>query len=199
MKKKQMKDTQAAREDAEEEEQEQQIPIAGESLLSTYKTQQACQMLIQTILRERAESKQKDEIIKRKDEEISWMRAENFALRKAAATYLHETYGTGGWKNAAVSPVIPDALRTPEARSLMQRLADGQILDERWQPLNLSNAEKGILVQYLSGRLNIKNQWRDFAELWGMNPETLRRAASKALDQRKTLDFQERLKSLLRA
>lgn len=199
MKKKQMKDTQAAREDAEEEEQEQQIPKAGESLLSTYKTQQACQMLIQTILRERAESKQKDEIIKRKDEEISWMRAENFALRKAAATYLHETYGTGGWKNAPAPPAIPEILDTPQARSLLRKLTEGQILDEHWQPLGLSNAEKGIVAQYLSGRLNIAAQWQTFGSLWNMKPETLRRAASKALDQRKTLDFQERLKSLLRA
>ena len=34
--------------------------------------------------------------------------------------------------------------------------------------------------------------------LWGMKPETLRRAAAKAMEQKKSLVFQDRLKGLLR-
>lgn len=223
MKKKQMKDTQAAREDAEEEEMKPTPGNVG-NLLLTDDTRFLCEKLVQTVIEERkqhklqmdgmteelmraqAENERKDEEIsrmraesERKEaahaEEISLMRAENFALRKAAATYLHETSGAASRKLTPASPDIPAALRTPEARAMLQKLADGRILDERWQPVNLSNAEKGIVAQYLSAKLDIKNQWRFFAELWGMNPETLRRAAAKALDQRKTLDFQERLKT----
>ena len=95
----QTKNTPAAREDAEEE---QRTPQAGDVLteqqaLLTDKMQQACQMLVQTIIKERAESKRKDEIIKLKDEvisrkdkeialkdeELAWMRAES--ERKDAA------------------------------------------------------------------------------------------------------------------
>ena len=102
-------------------------------------------------------------------------------------------------ENGAEGKTVPATLQTPEARALMRKLTDAGILDGRWQPVGLSLAERGILTRYLSVRLDIKNQWRDFAELWGMNPETLRRAAAKALDQRKTLGFQELLKDLLRA
>lgn len=99
-------------------------------------------------------------------------------------------------ENGAEGKTVPATLQTPEARALMRKLTDAGILDEHWQPVGLSLAERGILTRYLSVRLDIKNQWRDFAELWDMNPETLRRAAAKALDQRKTLLFQDRLKSI---
>ena len=102
-------------------------------------------------------------------------------------------------ENGAEGKTVPATLQTPEARALMRKLTDAGILDGRWQPVGLSLAERGILTRYLSVRLDIKNQWRDFGELWDMNPETLRRAAAKALDQRKTLGFQELLKDLLRA
>ena len=93
---------------------------------------------------------------------------------------------------------VPEAFATAEARSLMGKLINGGLLDGHWQPVGLSNAEKGILAQYLSGELNIKNQWQTFAALWGMKPETLRRAAAKAMEQKKSLVFQDRLKGLLR-
>ena len=209
----QTKNTPAAREDAEEEQ----------------RMRQACQMLVQTIIKERAENKRKDEIIKWKDEVISrkdkeialkdeeraWMRAESerkdaahakeldrvraneIAFRKAAVTFLRET-PVEKRKNAQTFPAAPETLNTPQARSLIEKLINGALLDEHWQPVNLSNAEKGILAQYLSGELNIKNQWRDFAVLWGMKPETLRTAFNKALDKTKSLAFQDRLKGLLR-
>ena len=163
-----------------------------------------------------ADVRRKDEIISRKDEEInklraererreaahaeelSRMRAECLTIKKAAAMYLHETSGTRNRTPALLSYAIPQTLDTPEARSLIRKLTDGQILDERWQPVNLSNAEKGILAQYLSAELDIRNQWQSFATLWGMKPETLRRAAAKAMEQKKSLVFQDRLKGLLR-
>ena len=93
---------------------------------------------------------------------------------------------------------LPEAFATAEARSLMGKLINGGLLDGHWQPAGLSNAEKGVLAQYLAGELNIKNQWQTFAALWGMKPETLRRAAAKAMEQKKSLVFQDRLKGLLR-
>ncbi len=99
-------------------------------------------------------------------------------------------------ENGAEGKTVPATLQTPEARALMRKLTDAGILDGRWQPVGLSLAERGILTRYLSVRLDIKNQWRDFAELWDMNPETLRRAAAKAMEQKKSLLFQDRLKSI---
>ena len=169
------------------------------------------------LIRAHADNERKDAEIKRKDEEISRMRAEserkdaahaeeisrmraeNLAIRKAAVTYLHETSTARNGKNTSTPHAIPEILNTPKARSLLGKLREGQILDEHWQPLGLSNAERGIVAQYISGQLGIAAQWQTFGSLWNMKPETLRRAAAKALDQRKTLDFQELLKDLLRA
>lgn len=169
------------------------------------------------LIRAHADNERKDAEIKRKDEEISRMRAEserkdaahaeeisrmraeNLAIRKAAVTYLHETSTARNGKNTSAPHAIPEILNTPKARSLLGKLREGQILDEHWQPLGLSNAERGIVAQYISGQLGIAAQWQTFGSLWNMKPETLRRAAAKALDQRKTLDFQELLKDLLRA
>ena len=72
-----------------------------------------------------------------------------------------------------------------------------QEMDERMQPVGLSNAEKGILAFELARRLDIQNQWQVFATLWGTTSGTLRSAYNKANDQRKTLKFIERLKNAL--
>ena len=102
-------------------------------------------------------------------------------------------------ENGAEGKTVPATLQPPEARALMRKLTDAGILDGRWQPVGLSLAERGILTRYISGQLGIAAQWQTFGSLWNMKPETLRRAAAKALDQRKTLGFQELLKDLLRA
>lgn len=90
-----------------------------------------------------------------------------------------------------------DELNSSEACDLKKKLTEAGIVSGHWQPIGLSNAEKGVLAQYLAERLGVQNLWRTFGALWGMQPETLRRAAAKAMDQSKTLAFQDRLKELI--
>lgn len=92
---------------------------------------------------------------------------------------------------------IPDKLTTNESELLLNKLNKHNMLDEHWQPIGLSNAEKGVLAQRLSAILNIENQWQVFGALWGMNPETLRSAYNKAMEQKKTRKFLEKLNKLL--
>lgn len=224
-----MKDTQAAREDAEEEEMKPTPGNVG-NLLLTDDTRFLCEKLVQTVIEERkqhkmqmdgmteelmraqAENERKDEEIKRKDEEIERMhieselkeavhaqelermRTECRAIRKASALYLNET---AGGRHGEACPRLPDTLESPEARALMRKLADAGILDERWQPVGLSLAERGVVAQWAAVRLGITAQWQTFGALWSVNPETLRVAFNKALDKNKTLAFQDRLKELL--
>lgn len=173
--------------------------LKEQALLESDRHKQRADDMAEEAKQAHEDARRKDEIINRKDEEISRMRAENLAIRKAAVTYLHETSTARNGKNTSTPHAIPEILNTPKARSLLGKLREGQILDEHWQPLGLSNAERGIVAQYISGQLGIAAQWQTFGSLWNMKPETLRRAAAKALDQRKTLDFQELLKDLLRA
>lgn len=94
--------------------------------------------------------------------------------------------------------ILPDTLRTPRAEALLARLVDAGLTDEHWQPLSLSNAEKGVLASLLADRLEIGNRWKFFGRLWGMNPETLRTAFNKGMDQHRTADFMERVKNALK-
>jgi len=92
---------------------------------------------------------------------------------------------------------LPAELCTAEARALHERLMDAGMMDDDWQPVGLSNAQKGLLTFYLAAKLDIGSQWKVFAALWGMNAETLRRAYNKALEQNRSLLFQDELKRIL--
>ena len=87
------------------------------------------------------------------------------------------------------SPLLPDVFNTPEAGKLLERLMNAHLLDEYWQPINLSNTEKGVLAQYIAGQLNLKMQWQTFSRLWNMRPEALRKAYNKGMEQKKTNVF----------
>ena len=91
---------------------------------------------------------------------------------------------------------LPDALLTDEARALHAKLREAGLVDEGWMPVRLSNAEKGTLAEYLTERLNITAKWKLWGSLWGMNPETLRTAKARGLEQERTWAFRSRLEAL---
>ena len=92
---------------------------------------------------------------------------------------------------------LPVELDTPQAEALFAKLRQARMMDEQMQPLDMSNAEKGILAFQLALRLNIQNLWQVFSTLWGITPGTLRSAYNRANEQRKTLLFLEKLKNVL--
>ena len=94
-------------------------------------------------------------------------------------------------------PVCPTELQTQEAEKLFEKLREAGMVDARMQPLNLSNAEKGMLAFELAGRLNIQNQWQVFATLWGTTPGALRSAYNRTIEEQKTMLFIEKIKSIL--
>ena len=100
--------------------------------------------------------------------------------------------------NEAAADCLPEELRTPIAETLLSRLVEAKLVDDGWQPLSLSNPEKGVLASLLADRLEIGNRWKFFGRLWGMNPETLRTAFNKGMDQHRTADFMERVKNALK-
>ena len=98
--------------------------------------------------------------------------------------------------DATESIVLPDILSTPEAEALFVKLHAEGIVDAKWQPISLSNAEKGTLAEYIAEKLNIRNKWKLFGNLWKMDSETLRTAKARGLDQDKTWKFREQLNAL---
>ena len=92
---------------------------------------------------------------------------------------------------------LPEVLLTPEAKSLHAKLCQAGLLDGQWQPIGLSNAEKGTLIEYIADELDIRAKWKFFGDCWQVNSGTLRTAYNQALNQRKSLNFQDRLKAVM--
>ena len=98
--------------------------------------------------------------------------------------------------DATESIVLPDILNTPEAEALFVKLHAEGIVDAGWQPVNLSNAEKGTLIEFIAEKLNIRNKWKLFGTLWNTDSETLRTSKARGLEQDKTWKFRDRLDAL---
>ena len=75
----------------------------------------------------------------------------------------------------------------------MADLVDEGMLDENWQPLKLSGTERALVAKIVCELLEINEVWQVFGQLWGEKPETLRSYLNKALEQKKSLKFQDRL------
>ena len=93
--------------------------------------------------------------------------------------------------------LLPEELKTDEAKQLMLKLVDAGLLTADWQPQNLSISERGYLVKEIAIRLKIKAKWKVMAKLWDANPETLRQGCNRAFDQTKTQSVIEKVKKIL--
>ena len=106
-------------------------------------------------------------------------------------TVTHQTAIT-----AAVVPhdervEIPDVLTQSEP---WQELVEAGLIDENGQP-TVSRPEAALMADMLAERLKIANKWKLFELLW--QRKNMRNDYNTALNQRKSLKFQERIKKLL--
>lgn len=92
---------------------------------------------------------------------------------------------------------VPGRLQTDEAETLMERLVDAGLLTDDWQPDGLSGTERALVAKAVCERLRINEVWQVFGQLWNEKPETLRSYLNKALEQKKSLAFQDRLKNII--
>ena len=92
---------------------------------------------------------------------------------------------------------VPEKLNTNEAKEVMADLVDAGLLKENWQPNDLSGTERALVAKAVCEQLEINEIWQVFGKLWGEKPETLRSYLNKALEQKKSLKFQDRLKNIL--
>jgi hypothetical protein len=92
---------------------------------------------------------------------------------------------------------LPESLNTDEAKELMADLVDAGILTENWLPIRLSGTERALVAKAVSDRLEVNEVWQLFGQLWGEKPETLRAYYNKAMEQKKSLKYQDKLKNVL--
>ena len=89
---------------------------------------------------------------------------------------------------------VPACLKTEEAEELMEELSRAGLLSEDWQP-RVSRPEAALMANMLSEKLGIAHKWKVFEQFWSRN--NMRSDYNTALEQRKSLEFQEKLKKVL--
>ena len=108
----------------------------------------------------------------------------NLSIDKAGSVSIGEGQQGAG---AAVPAVLAES-------ELWQRLKDARLVDEHGQPL-VSRPEAALMAYMLAERLHIDQKWKFFEQLW--HRKNMRNDYNTALEQRKSLDFQDRLKEIL--
>ena len=86
---------------------------------------------------------------------------------------------------------LPEVLANSE---LWDRVKDEGLVNEKNMPTT-SRPEAALLAYMLAEKLGIGNKWKLFEKLW--NRKNMRNDYNTALEQRKSLKFQEKLKNIL--
>lgn len=88
---------------------------------------------------------------------------------------------------------LPDVLKSERAMALWKRAQDAGWIDESFQPL-VSRTKAALLADRMAGLLGIRNKWKVFETLWSRN--NMRGDYNDAMDQKQTLAFQDKLRSV---
>ena len=97
-------------------------------------------------------------------------------------------------QEAEAAAELPEQLKTEQAERLKGRLLDAGLVSEEWQPAGLSSTEKALVAKAVCDRLGIKEVWQVFGRLWNVKPDSMRAYFNRALEQKKSLSFQDRLR-----
>ena len=91
-------------------------------------------------------------------------------------------------------PDLPPSLSTDEAMTLWKKAQDAGYVDENYQPL-ISRTQAAILANTIARILGLKPKWKLFEILW--NRRDMYHDYYQALNQKQSLEFQDKLKELL--
>lgn len=64
--------------------------------------------------------------------------------------------------------------------------------NRNFMPSGLSSSEAAILANQIGTELKIDNIWSVFGNYWGPNPNSMRAAYNRGMDQKKTIPFLEK-------
>jgi hypothetical protein len=92
---------------------------------------------------------------------------------------------------------VPGQLKTERAEQLKDRLLNAGLLSGEWQPTGLSSTEKALVAKAVCDCLGIKEVWQVFGRLWNVKPDSMRAYFNRALEQKKSLSFQDRLRKAI--
>ena len=72
------------------------------------------------------------------------------------------------------------------------------LVTENFMPSGLSSSEAAILANQIGTELKIDNIWSVFGNYWGPNPNSMRAAYNRGMDQKKTIPFLEKVMPAIR-
>ena len=88
---------------------------------------------------------------------------------------------------------LPNVLCTEEAMALWEKMQRTGYVDANFQPL-ISRTQSALLADAMAERLGIREKWKVFETLW--NRKYMYRDYYEALNQKKSLEFQDELKMI---
>ena len=90
---------------------------------------------------------------------------------------------------------LPKPLATEEAMALWRKAQEAGYVDDNYQPL-ISRTQAALLADAMAERLGIREKWKVFEGMW--NRKYMYRDYYEALNQKKSLEFQDEIKMLFR-
>ena len=93
---------------------------------------------------------------------------------------------------------MPEELKTEKAQKIMQNLMDIGVVTEDFMPSGIPTSEAAVLAYQIGIELEIKNIWSVFGNYWGPNPNSMRAACNRGMDQKKTIPFLEKVMPAIR-
>ncbi len=88
---------------------------------------------------------------------------------------------------------LPEVLATEAAMVLWEKVQRAGYVDDNFQPL-ISRTQSALLADAMAERLGIREKWKVFEALW--NRKNMYRDYYEALNQKKSLEFQDEIKKL---
>ena len=92
---------------------------------------------------------------------------------------------------------FPKELQSEEAQAMLEKAKEVGWLDNNLQPI-LSSTEAAVLAVYIADKLNFREVWKVFGALWHRSAGTMRAKYNLAQKQIKNLDFQDKIKEVLK-
>lgn len=90
-----------------------------------------------------------------------------------------------------------ELLHTEKALRVLRALRDIQLLDEDFQPLHLSWAQKGYLAYQIAFKLDIAHVWVVMGAFWHLNAKALKSGRNRAMNMPLIIDFDKKIKPIL--
>lgn len=130
------------------------------------------------------------------------MSGQRMIIMNAGSSYFEHVENYYG-SNACEQPSyrngeMPEELKTEKAQKIMHNLMDIGVVTEDFMPLGISTSEAAVLAYQIGIELEIKNIWSVFGNYWGPNPNSMRTACNRGMDQKKTAAFLDKVKPAIR-